>query len=160
MIKVIRPSLNTKEKSVELKLFNGISTLHIIVCSYTRSTALDARPVQIRNSDTTVKFLQLFWCCCCYVLIFLMLLLTLNILYLLRMSLMSPSGIFLWTTNQCFIYLSSDKTLVGNCTNEWPYGVLFRDTCLQVVMTMSFLLFYYCIAVPIEKTCSKSFNEI
>ena len=75
MIKVIRPSLNTKEKSVELKLFNGISTLHIIVCSYTRSTALDARPVQIRNSDTTVKFLQLFWCCCCYVLIFLMLLL-------------------------------------------------------------------------------------
>ena len=40
MIKVIRPSLNTKEKSKELKLFNGISTLHTIVCSYTRSIAL------------------------------------------------------------------------------------------------------------------------
>ena len=47
MIKVVRPSLNTKEKSVELKLFNGISTLHTIVCSYTRSIALDLRPVQI-----------------------------------------------------------------------------------------------------------------
>ena len=46
IIKVIRPSLNTEEKLVELKL-NGISTLHTIVCSYTKSVALDVRPVQI-----------------------------------------------------------------------------------------------------------------
>ena len=39
MIKVIRLSLNTKEKSVELKLFNGLSTLHKNVCSRTRSIA-------------------------------------------------------------------------------------------------------------------------
>ena len=33
MIKVIRPSLNAKEKSVKLRLFNGLSTLHTTVCS-------------------------------------------------------------------------------------------------------------------------------
>ena len=47
MIKVIRPSLNAKEKSVELKLFNGLSTLHTTVCSYNRSIALDVKPAQI-----------------------------------------------------------------------------------------------------------------
>ena len=47
MIKVIRPSLNAKEKSVELKLFNGLSTLQTTVCSYTRSIALDVKPAQI-----------------------------------------------------------------------------------------------------------------
>ena len=75
MIKVIRSSLHIKEKSVELKLFNGISTLDTKVCSYTRSK-FDIR-------DTTVRVFQLFWCCCWYFLIFLMLLLTLNNLYLL-----------------------------------------------------------------------------
>ena len=47
MIKVIRPSLNTKEKSVELKLFNGLSTLHTNVCSRTRSIVLGVETIQI-----------------------------------------------------------------------------------------------------------------
>ena len=47
MIKVIRPSLNTKEKSVELKLLNGLSTLHTNVCSRTRSIALGMETIQI-----------------------------------------------------------------------------------------------------------------
>ena len=142
MIKVVRPSLSTKEKSVELKLFHEISTLHTIVCSYTRSIALDVRPV--RQQRYTVKFFQLLWCCC-YFSIFLMLLLTLNILYLLLMSSMLPSGIFLWTTNQCFIYLSSGKTLVGNCANDWPYRehseILVYISCYDDVI-FTFLLLY------------------
>ena len=47
MIKVIRLSLNTKEKSVELKLFNGLSTLHTNVCSRTRSIVLGVETIQI-----------------------------------------------------------------------------------------------------------------
>ena len=47
MIKVMRPSLNTKEKSVELKFLNGLSTLHTNVCSYTRSIELGIGPIQI-----------------------------------------------------------------------------------------------------------------
>ena len=47
MIKVIRPSLNTKEKSAELKLFNGLSTLHTNVCSRTRSIVLGVETIQI-----------------------------------------------------------------------------------------------------------------
>ena len=38
---------------------------------------------------------------------------------------------YLWgTPNKCCIYWSSCKTLVCNCGNDQPYGVLFRDTCL------------------------------
>ena len=116
---------------------------------------------KFNNRDARVKFFQLFWCCCCcccYDLTFLMFLLTLNILYLLRMSLMLPSGIFLWTTNQCFIYLSSGKTLVGNCANDWPYGVFFRDTCLKIVMKMSFLLFFIVLQFPLRKLKIISFH--
>ena len=47
MIKVIRPSLNAKEKSVELRLFNGLSTLHTTACSYNKRIALDVKPAQI-----------------------------------------------------------------------------------------------------------------
>ena len=87
-----------------------------------------------------------------------MLLLTLKIIYLLWMSLVLPSGISLWTKNWCFIYWSSGKRSVGNCDNDWPYG-FFRDTCLQVVMTIAFLIFYYFIAVPIEGTCSRQLTR-
>ena len=49
MSRVIRPSLNTKEKSVELKIFNWTSTLHADVYSSSaiRNIALDVGPVQI-----------------------------------------------------------------------------------------------------------------
>ena len=125
----MRPSLNTKEKSVELKLFNGLSTLHTNVCSYTRSIALGMGPIQIwqlryHSYVFPVALVLLF------ILIFLMLSLTLNILHLLWMSLMIPSGISLWATNRCYIYWSSGKPLVSNCANDWPYAVLLRDTCL------------------------------
>ena len=126
----MRPSLNTKEKSVELKLFNGLSTLHTNVCSYTRSIALGMGPIQIwqlryHSYVFPVALVLLF-----IFLIFLMLSITLNILYLLWMSSMLPSGISLWATNPCYIYWSIGKPLVGNCANDQPYGVLFRDTCL------------------------------
>ena len=130
MIIVIRLSLIAKEKSVELKLSNGLSTLHTNICSYTRSIALGMGPIQIWKTEIPQLFFQLLWCYCLFFLIFLMLLLTLNILYLLWMSLMLPSGISLWATNRCYIYWSSGKTLVGNCAKDWPNGVLFRDTCL------------------------------
>ena len=125
----MRPSLNTKEKSVELKLFNGLSTLHTNVCSYTRSIALGMGPIQIwqlryHSYVFPVALVLLF------ILIFLMLSLTLNILYLLWMSLMIPSGISLWATNRCYIYWSSGKPFVSNCANDWPFAVLLRDTCL------------------------------
>ena len=104
------------------------------------------------NRDTTVKFFQSFWCCCCcYFLIFLMLLLTLNILYLLRMSLMLPSGIFLWTTNQCFIYLSSGKTLVGNCANDWPYRVFFEILVYKLLWRCHFYFFIIVLQFPLRK---------
>ena len=126
----MRPSLNTKEKSVELKFLNGLLTLHTNVCSYTRSIELGIGPIQIwqlryHSYVFPVALVLLF-----IFLIFLMLSITLNILYLLWMSSMLPSGISLWATNPCYIYWSSGKPLVGNCANDQPYGVLFRDTCL------------------------------
>ena len=47
MVKVIRPSLNGKEKSVELKLLSWMSTRHTNVCLYTRSIAFNVGLVQI-----------------------------------------------------------------------------------------------------------------
>ena len=49
IIKVIRPSLNSKEKSVELKLFNWTSFLHTkcLFKVYTRNIAWDVGHVQI-----------------------------------------------------------------------------------------------------------------
>ena len=56
MIKVIRPSLNTKEKSVELKLFNWTSTLHTNVYSMSILETLHSvwDISKFDNSDTTV----------------------------------------------------------------------------------------------------------
>ena len=65
MIKIIRPSLNAKEKSAELKLFNSAHKCKIYVFLV-----------------VLVKFQQIF----SLFFMFLMYLLTLNILYLLRMS--------------------------------------------------------------------------
>ena len=66
MIKVIRPSLNSKEKSVELKLFNSTLTLHTNI--YSRSILETLHWLwdlsKFDNSDTTVCSSEKLVCSC------------------------------------------------------------------------------------------------
>ena len=81
-----------------------------------------------------------------------LLLLTLNILYLLWMSLNATLNAYLCgAPNRRYIYGSCCKTLVSNCANGQPYGVFYEDICLLVVITTSVLILTILLQFPLGK---------
>ena len=61
---------------------------------------------------------------------------------------------FLETPNRRYIYWNNCETLICNCPNGQPYVMFFRDTFCQLFWRKNF---YHFIAIPIGKTCQKSF---